>query len=207
MKEWKNFVVFEGCEGVGKTHHLKLIKEYLDKTNQEAIFTREPGGPVVAEKIREIILTQDMHPLTEAYLFAAQRIEHIDKVIKPALQEGKLVICDRYVDSSIAYQGYARELGRKKVEEINHYALEHCMPQTVIFIDLHPSNSWRKRNGNIIEDDRMENESSAFHSKVYEGFKDLAKTTSRFIEIVPCEDKNQTQEKIKKALQDKGIIL
>lgn len=206
MKIFNNFVVFEGCEGVGKTYHLHLLKAYLNETNQNAVFTREPGGAPVSEKIRNIILSDEMHPLTEAYLFAAQRIEHIKEVILPALEEGKIVVCDRYIDSSIAYQGYARELGREKVEQINSYAQENCMPGTVIFIDLAFDKSWRKQSGGVIEDDRMEKESTIFHQKVYKGFEELAALYPRYVKIKPDIDKNITQENIRRALRERSII-
>ena len=113
------FITFEGCEGVGKSTQLRLIREYLEKTNQNVVFTREPGGTPLAEKIRNIILTENMCAETEAELFAAARCDHIRNLILPALNDGKTVICDRFVDSSLAYQGYGRNLGYERVKDIN----------------------------------------------------------------------------------------
>lgn len=200
------FIVFEGCEGVGKSTQLRLLKEYLGKTGQKAVFTREPGGTPVGEKIRSLLLGEEMSAESEALLFAAARCEHIDKVILPALERGELVVCDRYVDSSIAYQAFGRKLGRKRVEEINAYAFASCMPDAVVFIDMNPLNSWRRQKGKIVENDRMEKESDGFHLAVYLGFKESASSTDRFISVIPDEDKLVTASLIVNALKAKGLI-
>ncbi len=200
------FITFEGCEGVGKSTQLKLLEEYLKETGQEAVFTREPGGTPLAEKLREIILHEEMSAECEADLFAAARCEHIDNFILPSLGSGKTVICDRFIDSSIAYQGYARGLGRKRVEEINAYALSVCMPDAVVFIDMNPLESWRRQKGKIIENDRLEAENDGFHLAVYKGFKELSRTEKRFISVVPDEDKTATARKIREALRERGLI-
>ncbi|MDD4315741.1 MAG: dTMP kinase [Clostridia bacterium] len=200
------FISIEGCEGVGKSTQVKYLKEYLEATGQQAVFTREPGGTPVAEKIRDIILKEQMSELCEAHLFAAARIEHIKQVILPATSQGKLVVCDRFIDSSLAYQGYARGLGAEKIMEINDFAVKNCMPQCTVFIDMNPLNSWRKQKGKVI-DDRMEEESAEFHLAVYEGFKKLVELyPERFICIVPQEDKLLTAESIVEALRTRGII-
>lgn len=202
----KGFITIEGCEGVGKTTQVRFLKEYLEQTGQHAVFTREPGGTAVAEKIRNILLHDKMDALCEAHLFAAARIEHINEVILPSLNQGKLVICDRYVDSSFAYQGYARELGLDKVKEINQYALNNCMPQYTIFLDMNPLYSWRKQKGKVI-DDRMEGESRVFHLRVYEGFKKLAALyADRYILIEPQQEKITTSNSIVNALRERGVI-
>ncbi|MFW5780424.1 MAG: dTMP kinase [Bacillota bacterium] len=202
----KGFVTLEGCEGVGKSTQIRFLKEYLKNTSQEAVFTREPGGTVVAEKIRDIILNEKMDAICEAHLFAAARAEHINSVIIPSIKKNKLVICDRYIDSSFAYQGFARELGLEKVIEINDYAVKNCMPECTIFLDMNPLNSWRKQKGKVVND-RMEGESGSFHLKVYEGFMQLCKKyPQRFVKIIPHKDKLITFERIKSALQDRGVI-
>lgn len=201
------FITFEGCEGVGKSTQLRLLKDYLDKTGQPAVFTREPGGTDIAEAIRNIILNPEnnVQPIVEAYLFAAARADHVRRKIMPALAEGKLVICDRYLDSSLAYQGYARELGMEEVWEINRYAVGDCIPDCTVFLDLPPKDSWRRKSGKEIVDDRMENESLAFHNKVYEGFCEL-KDAERYACIIPKEDKLETCDEIIKVLKDRGLI-
>jgi dTMP kinase len=143
----------------------------------------------------------------EANLFAAARSDHINKVILPAVQRGKLVICDRYLDSSLAYQGYARQLGQETVLNINKYAVENCMPQATVFLDMNPEHSWRKQKGKVILNDRMEKEDNAFHQAVYKGFLDLSKKySSRYINIIPQKDKLLTSQSIIDELRKRGII-
>ncbi len=200
------FITIEGCEGVGKSTQVKYLKDYLEATAQSAVFTREPGGTPVSEKIRDIILKEQMSSLCEAHLFAAARIEHIKQVILPSLAEGKLVVCDRYIDSSLAYQGFARGLGIERILQINDFAFKSCMPKYTVFLDMNPNNSWRKQKGKVI-DDRMEEESAEFHLAVYEGFKKLAASfPERYISIVPQEDKRATAKSIVEALRVRGII-
>lgn len=205
MNTQKNFITFEGCEGVGKSTQLDLLKKYLQQTNQPAVFTREPGGTPLAEQIRHLILTENMSAECEALLFAAARCEHIKNTILPALNKGFLVICDRYIDSSIAYQGYGRNLGEDTVYSINNYALNHCMPYATVFIDMNPLSSWRRQKGKVIDNDRMEREQDEFHSSVYLGYKKLA-VSERFISVVPDTDKLITSQKIIDGLRKKGII-
>ncbi len=198
------FITFEGCEGVGKSTQLQLLTDYLVKTGVDYLLTREPGGTPVSEKIREILLdkTLEMDAVTEAYLFASARAEHIKRVIIPALSEGKLVICDRFMDSSIAYQGFGRNLGTELVEKINETALFSIKPDATVFLNLSPENMWRKNFG----DDRIEKAGLNFHKKVYEGFVSQLKKEERFINIIPQEDKYETSKSIIAALKEKGII-
>lgn len=201
-----SFIVFEGCEGVGKSTQLKFIEEYVKKTNQKVLFTREPGGTPLAEEIRKIILTKDMAPETEAALFAAARVDHINNFLKPKLEEGYTIICDRYIDSSLAYQGIARNLGFDRVKEINKYALDNMMPDCVIFLDLSPENAWRRKSGIVVENDRIDNESLEFHKEVFKGYSMLAETETRFIKIKPEVDKLDTHIKIVNALRERKLL-
>lgn len=200
------FVTFEGCEGVGKSTQLAMLKEYLKNTGQDAVYVREPGSTEISEKIRAIILdpeNTEMSAETEALLYAAARAQLVKEVIRPALDEGKTVICDRYIDSSVAYQGYARGLGRDFVEKINCYALENATPDVTVFMDLRPSASFRSTSRN----DRMERESRDFHDKVYEGFIAQSEASNgRFVMIKPEKDKNATQKKIIDALRERGAL-
>lgn len=200
------FITFEGCEGVGKSTQLKYLREYLASSGQDAVFTREPGGTLLAEKIRELILRENMSPECEALLFAAARADHIDNLILPALRQGHIVVCDRYLHSSVAYQGYARRLGKETVFAFNRYALEKCMPDAVVFIDMNPLDSWRRRKGKTVEDDRLEAENDEFHLAVYEGFREMAKTDERFITVLPDEDKQVTAKRIRDKLIERGLI-
>ena len=202
-------ISFEGCEGSGKTTKLRMLKEFLEARGIPYLYTREPGGNPVSENIRAVILSPEnaaMTPECEALLYAAARVQLLHDVIEPALAAGKLVVCDRYVDSSIAYQAFGRKLGRKRVEEINAYAFASCMPDAVVFIDMNPLNSWRRQKGKIVENDRMEKESDGFHLAVYLGFKESASSTDRFISVIPDEDKLVTASLIVNALKAKGLI-
>ena len=200
------FVTFEGCEGVGKSTQLARVKEYLEKTGQKAIFVREPGSTSISEQIRKVILdpaNTEMSPITEALLYAAARAQHVKEVIKPALEKGELVICDRYIDSSIAYQGFARGLGDKMIKQINDPAMDGCIPDLTIFLDLPPKDSFR------IEqlEDRMEKESRDFHNKVYEGYcNEIATSNGRIVAIKPELVIERTTEKILNAMRERGII-
>lgn len=200
------FVSFEGCEGVGKTTQLNLLKAYLADTNQSAVFVREPGSTSIGEQIRKVILdpkNTEMTGMTEALLYASSRAQLVRQVIKPALERGELVICDRYVDSSIAYQGYARGLGVEKIKQINAPAMDGCIPDVTVFLDLCPSESWRT----FQMDDRMEHESAEFHNKVYEGYiNEIRLSPQRFVCIKPDFDKNVTSQKIIDALRERGAI-
>lgn len=200
------FVTFEGCEGVGKSTQLALLKDYLKKTGQEAVYVREPGSTEISEKIRSIILDPEntaMTAQTEALLYAAARAQLVAEVIRPALDAGKTVICDRYVDSSVAYQGYARGLGVGFVAKINSYALENAVPDVTVFIDLRPSASFRS----VSRDDRLEREEESFHDKVYEGYIAQSKASNgRFVMIKPEKDKFDTHRKILAALRERGAV-
>ena len=170
------FITFEGCDGCGKSTQLKLLSEYLAKENVPHIFTREPGGGKISEAIREILLNGKNAEMTddcEALLYAAARMQHLADRVEPALAEGKLVVCDRYVDSSLAYQAYARELGRDFIEKINAYALENYLPDLTVFIDLTPEAAFARKHG-ADENDRMEQAGITFHKRVYEGYDTLA---------------------------------
>ena len=201
------FVSFEGCEGVGKSTQLKLLKNYLDSTSQQAVYVREPGSTDISEQIRKVILNPQntaMTDVTEAYLYASSRAQLVREVIKPALEEGKLVICDRYVDSSVAYQGYGRGMGADKIWQINANAIDGCLPDVTIFLDLKPSESWRTFR---MPDDRLEQESNEFFDRVYAGFDtEIKRSNGRFVRIKPDFDKNVTSQKIIQALRERGAI-
>lgn len=169
------FISIEGPDGSGKSTQIENIKEFFHDKNMDIIFTREPGGTPIGERIRGIILDRkcsEMDPMTEAMLYAAARAQHVAQVIRPALEKGKIVICDRFVDSSIAYQGYGRKLG-EVVASINHFAVKECMPDMTILLKLDPTVGKHR----ISEDqqDRLEAEREAFHQEVYKGYLELEK--------------------------------
>jgi dTMP kinase len=203
------FITFEGCEGVGKSRQLKYLEEYLEKSGKPYHFTREPGGDPISEKIRNLILDKDNDAMTdecEALLYAASRAQLLKNQIAPRLERGELVICDRYFDSSFAYQAYARGLGMEFVEKINEYAIKNFMPDYTIFLNLSPEQAF-KRKGGVDASDRLELSGMEFHNRVYEGYLALAKAyPERFIVIDASGEKWQTKEKILSALKEKGVL-
>lgn len=203
------FVTLEGCEGVGKSRQLKMLEEYLNNNGIKFYMTREPGGTPIAEQIRNIILDGKNVSMTdecEAMLYASSRIQLIKEEILPRLQRGELVICDRYIDSSFAYQGTARGLGFEFIKKINSYAIENCMPDCTLFLNLSPEQAF-KRKGGVDKTDRLELSGMNFHNKVYEGYLSLSKEYSdRFCVIDASGEKEQTHAKIIDALKQRGII-
>lgn len=203
------FITFEGPEGVGKSYQLRMLQKELEETGLDFVITREPGGTPVSEKIRQIILDKDNSTMTdecEALLYAAARAQHIDEKIKPALQQGKIVVCDRYIDSSFAYQSVARGLGFEYVESVNSKAMTECMPDLTLFLNLTPEEAF-KRKGGIQQDDRMELNGLEFHNKVYNGYLETAKRYPDRIVLVDCSGtKEQTHSKIMNVLRQKGIL-
>ena len=203
------FITFEGCEGAGKSAQMRLLTEYLTEAGVDFISTREPGGTPVAEKIRSVILDVDnvgMAAECEALLYAAARAEHLKNKVMPALKEGKLVICDRFIDSSFAYQVYARGLDFSVVERANFFALENCMPDVTLFLNISPKDAFLRKGG-ADADDRMEAEGLAFHERVYEGYLALAeKYPDRFVKISCMGQKAETHANIISALRERGII-
>lgn len=203
------FITFEGCEGVGKSTQVNMLKDYLKKTGQQAMFLREPGGNTLSEKIRKIILDPDnseMTPLCEAMLYSAARAQLMGQVIIPALDSGKLIICDRFIDSTMAYQGFARDLGVKTISSLNETVCGDYMPDVTIFLDLPPVEAF-KRKGGRDNNDRMELQSLDFHKKVYEGYKKAADMyPDRIILISPRGNKFETNTAIIRNLQARGII-
>ncbi len=172
------FITFEGMDGCGKTTQFNLLCEHLRNKGYEFIVTREPGGTKISEKIRELVLGNEnagMNKMCEALLYAASRAEHVDKVIKPALAEGKIVICDRYLHSSIAYQGYGRQLGRDTIASINAGAIDGIYPDMSFFIMLDPESVHNRLNQSGKDLDRLEKEAVSFFERVNIGFAEIAK--------------------------------
>lgn len=202
------FITFEGCEGSGKSTQLRLLSQKLDEVGADYILTREPGGSEISEKIRNIILdgkNTAMCDECEALLYAAARIQHLREKVKPALEEGKLVVCDRYVDSSLAYQGIARGLGVSFIEEINRYALEEFSPDLTVFLNISPDAAFQRKHGADLND-RMEQLGLPFHRKVYQGYLSLAEKYPRICPVDCGGTKWETSEKIFGLLKSKGLI-
>lgn len=191
------FISIEGPDGSGKSTQIRLLKEFLNENKIETILTREPGGTIIGEKIRQIILDKqhtEMDAMTEAFLYAASRAQHVAEIIKPALDNGLTVICDRFVDSSIAYQGYGRHLG-DTVRKINEYAIAGCMPDITFLLKVSPSIG--KKRIKEEEQDRLEKEQLDFHNAVFKGYLELEKIYSdRIIGIDATEDIDSINNKI-----------
>lgn len=209
MEKTGKFITFEGCDGCGKSTQLKMLSNYLAEKGIPHIFTREPGGGKISEAIREILLSgknMEMTDECEALLYAASRVQHLRDRVDPALQEGKLVICDRYVDSSLAYQGYGRGLGVEFIGKINAYALENYLPDVTIFIDLSPEAAFKRKHG-ADQNDRLELAGMEFHNRVYEGFKALAKENpDRFVCINGEQTPDEIFAQVLSALKEKDCL-
>ncbi len=171
------FITMEGPDGSGKTTQIDLLKKYLESKGYNIVIAREPGGTEISEAIRRIILNpeyKEMGHMTELLLYAAARAQLVNQVIKPALTEGKAVICDRFVESSAVYQGIGRGLGVDTVYEVNNYALGDVKPMLTIFMDLDAEDGICRKKKQA-ELDRMEQEDMSFHKRVVDGYRQLAK--------------------------------
>lgn len=175
------FISFEGCEGAGKSTVMKSIADRLISLNYDVLTTREPGGIVISERIRQVILNTDhteMDARTEALLYAAARRQHLVEKVMPALNSGKIVLCDRFIDSSLAYQGYARNLGIDEVYRINKFAIDAFMPSLTLLFKIEPRVGLKRiQASDVREQNRLDLETVAFHEKVAEGYDIL---TTRF---------------------------
>lgn len=203
------FITLEGPEGSGKTSAIKIVKERLESLGYQIEMTREPGGTSISEQIREVILDKRntlMDPRTEALLYVASRRQHLVEKIWPSLKEGKIVFCDRYLDSSLAYQGYARGLGIDEILKVNDYATEGTFPDITLLFDIDPELGLERINKNKDREvNRLDVEKLSFHKKVREGYLLLSKKFPQRYIIVdaskPLEEvANQVFEEIIKKL-------
>lgn len=193
------FIVMEGPDGSGKTTQINLLKEYLEEAGYECLITREPGGTVIGEKVRQLILNpehKEMSPVTEMLLYAASRAQLVHEVIGPALEEGKIVISDRFVDSSIVYQGIARKLGISTVSAVNAPGIGIYRPDGIFFIDLSEAEGLRrkKEQKNL---DRMEQEGIDFHHMVSEGYRKVLSGRPEVMKIDGGRSLDTIQKKIR----------
>lgn len=201
------FISIEGPDGAGKTTQIKKTRDYLEDKGFKVLVTREPGGTSLGEKLREILLTiegESPVPEAEALIYAASRAQLVKKVIKPALEKGSIVLCDRFVDSSLAYQGWARGLGIYELTQINGWFLKDCWPNLTIILDIDPVESLKRLKG---KKDRLEKEALEFHKKVREGF---LKINQMYPERVRIVDAAKSPEQVFKTvlfeIQKSGII-
>lgn len=177
------FIVFEGGEGAGKSTQEALLADALTFEGRSVVRTREPGGTPAGEAIRNVLLSNEYAGLSdraEALLFAAARGEHVKQVIRPALDDGAIVICDRYLDSSVAYQGYGRELGADRVRDLSVWATEGLLPDLTILLDVDPTVGLSR----VESPDRLESEPIDYHERVRAAFLDIAtREPGRFLVV------------------------
>lgn len=200
------FIVFEGGEGTGKTTAIEAIYNWIIENNFKCIKTREPGGIKISEQIRQVILNTEnkaMDPRTEALLYAAARRQHLVEKVIPALEEGTIVLCDRFIDSSLAYQGYARNLGIEEVMSINKFAIEEHMPDLSILFDLDPRIGLERiSNNKDREINRLDLEKLEFHEKVRAGYNIVyGNNKDRIIKIDAEQSKENVINEIKNILK------
>jgi len=189
------FITFEGPDGSGKTTISTAVQKRLVEMGYDAIYTREPGGIDIAEQIRNVILDPKntaMDSKTEALLYAASRRQHLVEKVIPALEAGKIVICDRFIDSSLAYQGYARHLGIDNVYAINQFAVEGHMPDTTIFLNLNYNDGLKRIETRTFKD-RLDLETNTFHQEVSMGYQKVLEKYQHRMKVV---DASQEIEKV-----------
>ncbi|GIN74338.1 thymidylate kinase [Bacillus sp. J14TS2] len=207
------FITTEGPEGAGKTTVIQKIAQELEARGLDVVLTREPGGIPIAERIREIILDPEnltMDPRTEALLYAAARRQHLVEKVIPALQRGAIVLCDRFIDSSLAYQGYARGIGMDEILSINQFAIQELMPDQTIYFDIEPEIGLKRIETNKgREINRLDLEKLDFHRMVRQGYKQLLQRfPGRIKEIDASQSKEQvflqTMELVEKLIKANG---
>ncbi len=187
------FITFEGVEGAGKTTQIVLLKAALEKDGLSVCVTREPGGDKIAEGIRALLLYSEMTPRAELLLFLAARAQNVEAVIRPQLETGGIVLCDRFIDSSVAYQGVARGLGRDETAVLNEFAIGSVVPDLTFLMDLLPETGLARQG----EKNRMEAEAIEFHRLVREGYlSEAARFPSRFCVLDANTDINELHRKI-----------
>ena len=186
------FITFEGPDGCGKTTQMNLLAQYLEKKGKKVVLTREPGGKGLGEKVREILLNYngEVSDRCESFLFLADRAQNIDIIVKPAVEKGEIVLCDRHIDSTVAYQGYGRGLDINEINMLNNLATGGRKPDLTLVFDVDVETSM-KRVGK--EKDRMENAGIDFHNRVRNGYLELAKQEPNRIKVL---DATKTIEEI-----------
>ena len=193
-------ITFEGIEGSGKSTHMRLAEEFLLQRGYALLCTYEPGGSPLGEGIRRLLLQRGMalSPFAELFLFCADRAQHLEEVILPALQEGKVVLCDRFADSTTAYQGYGRGIDLKVIEEANMWATGGLRPHLTILLDCDPEVGLSR----VGERDRLEGEDLSFHRRVKEGYLEIARREPERVKVVVTNwrEKEEVQREIRNHL-------
>lgn len=181
------FITFEGADGCGKTTQIELLDRYLKAQGFETVLTREPGAKGLGVKLREILLNYEgeVSPNAESFLFLADRAQHVDCIIKPALKQGKIVLCDRHTDSTLAYQGYGRELNLERIKKLNEIAVNGLQPDLTIVFDIDAETSMQRVGKNK---DRMESAGLEFFNRVRKGYQEIAKNEPDRVKVINSSD-------------------
>lgn len=201
------FITLEGPDGSGKSTHARLLADALKNNGFPVVLTREPGGTPFAESIRKLLLKPDkkVYPLTELLLYTASRAQHTEELIKPALRNGKIVISDRFSDSTTAYQHYGRKLAKKLIYKLNEIATGGLKPDLTIVIDIKTKKGMERINKKGVKD-RLENENLQFHERIRRGFLKIAKEEPKRVKVVTSNDNiEKTYKKITKIIKGLGI--
>ena len=205
------FITLEGGDGAGKSTQIRNIERFFTEKGLVVVHTREPGGTPISEKLRDILLDNDnseMFAETEMLIYAASRAQHVRELVIPALERGEIVICDRFVDSSVAYQAYGRELG-DMVSEVNRHATGGLRPDITFWLDIDPA-AGRARAARAGELDRLELEKLDFHYRVYEGYKKIAENEPDRVRRIDASDTvenicSNIYECLEELCREKGI--
>ena len=205
-------ITFEGIEGCGKTTQCELLYQHLSRTGQRVIKTREPGGTVLGEAVREVLLQKDLRvfPLSELLLVMAVRAQHMEEVISPALSEGKIVVCDRFVDATYAYQGYGRSIDLGIIETLNRLVTKGVRPILTILLDCDVETALKRKKAASPIMDRFEQEDISFHTRIRNGYLELARDDGkRFLIVDGNLDRSEAhriiREKVESLLRNHGI--
>lgn len=199
------FITFEGIDGCGKSTQLRLLKEFFDANNIEYIEVREPGGTKIGEKIRSVLLDKkndSMVPMAELLLFEAARAQIVEEVIKPSLAAGKCVICDRFFDSTSAYQGYANGMGYDLTSSMNNIATGGLKPDVTFLLDIDPKTAYERRNGRGEEEDRIELMGLGYQDKVRAGYLEIESSEDRVVKVDATNTPEVIFERIKGKVWD-----
>jgi len=187
------FITFEGIEGTGKSTQIKKVKEYLESMGKEVFVTLEPGGSRIGQELRKMLLhvdNKDITPITELFLYLADRAQHIGQIIKPQVEAGKVVLCDRFADSTIVYQGYGRGLDTRVLKDLNEVAVDGLWPDLTVVLDIDPEIGLKRamlrniEDGKAKEEGRFEAEHISFHNRIRQGYLTWAALNHNRMEVV-----------------------
>ena len=205
------FITFEGVEGCGKTTQIAFLESYLKDKGHQVVRTREPGGTALGEALRKILLHQDLHvlPFSELLVLMAVRTQHMEELIMPALNERKIVLCDRFMDASYAYQGYGRGIDLGIIQTLNRYVTKGITPNLTFLLDCPADTGLKRKRAQDSPSDRFEDEALSFHEKIRQGYLNLARNDQRFFVIDAKQDMKTIEamikEKVDKLLEGYGV--